>query len=79
MPVGQWFHLEVYLWRASGATGQFALYVDGARALDLTDIETDNTEPGQWYVGNLAIEIEPSTNTLFVDDVTISTVRQGGS
>ena len=79
VPIGQWFHLEVYLRRASDPTGQFTLYLDGNLVLDLTDTATDDTEFGQWYVGNLAVTLGPSGNTLFVDDVTISTVRQGGS
>ncbi len=79
VPIGQWFHLEAYLRRASDTTGQFTLYLDGDQVLDLTDTATDDTEFGQWYVGNLATTIEPTGNTLFVDDVTISMVRQGAS
>ncbi len=77
VPVEQWFHLEVFLRRAADTTGRFTLYVDGAQSLDLDQVATDDSELGQWYVGNLATELQPSANTLFVDDVTISMVRQG--
>jgi len=78
VPIGAWFHLEVYWERAADNTGSFELYVDGALALSLTDLATDDTEIGQWYVGNLAKSLTPRPNTLYVDDVTIALERQGG-
>lgn len=80
VPVGEWFHLEVYWERAKDATGTFALYVDGVEALSLTDLSTDDSDAGaEWYVGNLATEVAPRPNTLYVDDVTISATRRGGN
>ena len=79
VPVGQWFHFEVYLQRSSGTTGRFTLYLNGDQLFDLADVATDDSDFGQWYVGNLATTLEPPTNTVFVDDVTISTVRQGAN
>lgn len=79
VPVGEWFHLEVYWLRSAEATGVFELYVDGVEALSLTNLVTDDSESGEWYVGNLATELQPRPNTLYVDDVTISATRRGGS
>jgi len=77
VPVGQWFHLEVFLRRATDATGAFELYLDGELVFSLAGVATDDSELGQWYVGSLAATITPSPNTLYVDDVTIATERQG--
>jgi hypothetical protein len=79
IPVGEWFHLEVYWERAIAATGVFELYVAGTRALSLTDLVTDDSDRGEWYVGNFATALTPRPNTLYVDDVTISETRQGGN
>lgn len=79
VPVGEWFHLEVYWVRATDPTGTFALYVNGVEALSLTDLITDDSEAGEWYVGSLATELRPQPNTLYVDDVTLSATPRGGS
>lgn len=78
VPVGEWFHLEVHWVRASSPTGTFELYVDGAQALSLTGLVTDDSESGEWYVGSLATELRPRPNTLYVDDVTLSATPRGG-
>jgi hypothetical protein len=72
VPVGSWFHLEVYLKRAADATGQFAVYQDGELALELTDLITDDSSYGQWYLGSFALSLTPADSTLYVDDVSIS-------
>ena len=79
VPVGEWFHLEVYWVRATDPTGTFALYVDGAEVLSLTNLVTDDSEAGEWYVGSLATALTPRPYTLYVDDVTLSATRRGGS
>jgi hypothetical protein len=72
VPIGSWFHLQLYLKRAPDATGEVALYQDGQQLLDLSNLVTDGSSWGQWYVGNLATGLSPSASTLYVDDVTIS-------
>jgi hypothetical protein len=71
IPIGQWFHLEVFLKRASDATGRFAIYQDGANVFELSGVPTDNTAVGQFFVGNLATALVPTDVTVYVDDVTI--------
>lgn len=71
IPIGQWFHLEVYFKRARDTSGQFSLWQDGVLAVNLTSIATDDTDWGQWYVGNLATALLPPSSTVYVDDVTI--------
>lgn len=71
IPIGQWFHLEVYFKRAKDATGEIAMWQDGVMMEHLTGLITDDTDWGQWYVGNLATELVPPASTVYVDDVTI--------
>jgi hypothetical protein len=72
VPIGSWFHLEVYLRRATDGTGQFAVYQDGRTIADASGVATDDSAWGQWFVGNLATALSPPVNTLYVDDVTVS-------
>ena len=75
IPLGAWFHVELYLERAVDATGEVALYQDGRLLLRATDLITDDSRWGQWYVGNLASSLSPAESTLYVDDVSIRTSR----
>jgi hypothetical protein len=75
IPIGSWFHLELYLKRAADATGEVALYQDGQQLVRAENIVTDDSSWGQWYVGNLASALTPSDSTLYVDDVTIRATR----
>jgi hypothetical protein len=71
IPIGEWFHVEVHWKRAPDATGELALYQDGRLVVRMDDRTTDDTEWGQWYVGNLADALMPAGSTIYVDDVTI--------
>jgi hypothetical protein len=73
IPIGTWFHLEVFLKPSAAGAGEISVYVDGNLVLDLSGITTDPTLWGQWYVGNYATSLSPSAATLYVDDVTIET------
>lgn len=75
IPIGAWFHLELYLHRAADATGEVALYQDGEKVLETKNLVTDDTRWGQWYVGNLATGLAPSDSVVYVDDVTIRSTR----
>jgi hypothetical protein len=72
VPVGTWFHLEVFLQRASDAMGRFTLRLDSQVVLDLTALPTDDSLWGQWFVGNYATALSPGVSTAYVDDVTIA-------
>jgi hypothetical protein len=75
VPIGAWFHLELYLQRAADATGEVALYQDGEKVVEIRNIVTDDTRQAQWYIGNLATGLAPAESTLYVDDVTIRSTR----
>ena len=72
VPIGQWFHLEVYFKRAKDTTGELSVWQDGVLVVDFAGIVTDTTDWGQWYVGNLGKRLAPQSSTLYVDDVTMS-------
>jgi hypothetical protein len=71
VPIGAWFHVQLYLQRGEGTAGEIALYLNGQQVFELTDMSTDDSSLGQWFVGNLATDLTPSDVTLYVDDVTI--------
>lgn len=75
IPIGAWFHLEVYLKRAADASGEIAVFQDGATVLHLSGLVTDKSQWGQVYVGNFALYLDPDESTLYVDDITISATR----
>jgi hypothetical protein len=72
IPIGQWFHIEVYFKRAKDATGTLSLLQDGTMAVNLTGLVTDPTDWGQWYVGIFADSLTPPASTIYVDDVSVA-------
>jgi hypothetical protein len=77
MPTERWVHLEFYLKRAADRTGQVALYQDDVELIRVTDVVTDDSgdDFGQWYVGNLALALNPPSTSVYVDDVTVRLSR----
>jgi hypothetical protein len=72
LPIGSWFEVEVVWERSTDRDGRFEVYLDGESGLELNGLITDDTELGQWYVGNLATSLSPLPYTLYVDDIAIS-------
>lgn len=71
IPIGSWFHIEIELERSAQPNGELTVYQDGVVALHLTNLITDDTDWGQWYVGNYARRLVPPLSTVYVDDVSI--------
>jgi hypothetical protein len=71
IPIGSWFHIEIQLERSAQANGEVTVLQDGAVALHLMNLVTDDTDWGQWYVGNYARKLVPELSTVYVDDITI--------
>lgn len=72
VPIGSWTHIVFYLKRAADQTGEVALYQDGAQVVHFANLNTDDTDWGQWYMGNLVTALQPPDSTVYVDDVTIA-------
>ncbi len=79
LPTERWFALDFRLRRASTPVGSVALYLDRQLIIEQSDIITDDSAWGQWYVGNLATDLEPQQSTIYVDDVTIRKELDGAS
>ena len=71
VPIGSWFHIEMFFRRASDETGEITIYQDGTELASTSGLVTDATTFGQWYVGNYSDGITPPTSILYVDDVSI--------
>lgn len=73
IPLDRWFQLEFYLKRSAEPTGAIALFQDGTELVRETDLITDDSRFGQWYVGNWksSLTFATSTITVYVDDVTV--------
>jgi len=72
VPIGRWFRLQIKLVRSAQNAGEVIVLQDGVVALHLTDLITDDTTWGQWYVGNYVRALVPASSTVYVDDITIS-------
>jgi len=72
IPIDKWFHVEFQLTRSAQANGAVILRQDGEIVYQKTNLITDDTEAGEWYVGNFAKTLVPALSTVYVDDVTIS-------
>jgi hypothetical protein len=71
LPLDTWFHIEIQIIRSAQANGQVTVLQNGVLAMQVTNTITDDTDWGQWYVGNYAREIVPTLSKVYVDDVTI--------
>ncbi len=71
VPLGSWFHIELFLERAADESGEVTLYQDGERLLSATSLMTDDSTFAQWYVGNYSDGMTPPASTVYVDDISI--------
>ena len=74
VPIGEWFHVEFRLRRATNPTGAVALYQDGVLLQAMSGIVTDRYEFHEWYLGNWGDNLIPSESTVYVDEATIRPV-----
>jgi len=72
IPIGSWFHIELFLKRATDGSGKIALYQDGVLLFEKMNLKSDASKITQWYVGDLADTPTPPESSLYVDDVSIS-------
>jgi hypothetical protein len=76
VPVGRWFHLEVYLRQSAVFDGRVTVWQDGIELWDLVGVKTRYEDGDQrWTVNNYSDALTPSPATLYVDDATIAINR----
>ena len=80
LPVGRWFHLEVF-YKQSGkneTNGRITVWQDGVLILSANNVKTILVEKVMWGIGNYTDHvtqgINPGTATIYYDDATVSTV-----
>jgi len=75
VPMGSWFHIELFLKRRADATGEIALYQDDEELFHQRNLKSEASKFTQWYVGDYALGATPADSHLYVDDVSISAAR----
>ncbi len=79
LPVGRWFHVEVFYEQSNGelANGSLSVWQDGQLILKAANVKTVLTGNLVWGVGNYTDHITggeaPGSATIFFDDGTIAT------
>ncbi|MCP4149047.1 MAG: hypothetical protein GY757_14965, partial [bacterium] len=81
VPVGQWFHLEVYLKQSEAYNGQIAVWQDGVEIYNMNKVKTKYPDSWQeWSVNTYTDHtdgVTPRFFTMYVDDAVVSTSRLG--
>ena len=80
IPIGRWFHLEMFLRQSDGYDGRVTVWQDGVQLWDFKDVKTQY--PGGnslWSVNNYGDGLisTSSSTTIYVDDARISRTRVG--
>jgi len=79
VPFGRWFHIQLFLKRATDATGEIALYQDETLLFERKNLRSDASKFTQWYVGDYAEDATPADSSLYVDDVSIRATLSSAS
>jgi hypothetical protein len=79
VPVATWVHFEVFLRKASGATGEVAVWQDETMILESQNVVTAQTDWVQWDAGGSSDDVAPPAALVYVDDAAISLSRLGTS
>lgn len=77
VPIGQWVHFEMFMRKATDATGRVTVWQDGVLILDIDRVVTGETPWMQWSVGAALEDIELPVAVVYVDDAAISLSRVG--
>ena len=76
LPIGQWVHVEAFLFQSAAAAGLFTLWQDGLKILEVSGIQTRYADGDQrWSLGQSSDGLTPDIGTVYFDDVVISRTR----
>jgi hypothetical protein len=76
VPVGRWFQVEAFYRNAPDANGRLSVWLDGRLVADIAKPTGASGWVG-WRVGNMGLNLDPKTVTLYLDDCALSRVRVG--
>ena len=78
VPVGKWFHVELYLKQSSEYAGRLTVWQDGVQIYDMNDVKTKYpTGDNRWSINAYGAGISPMPFKVYVDDAVVSTSRLG--
>ena len=78
IPVGRWFHVEVYYKSAGDNSGAITVWQDGVEIFDVQNVQTRYPNGDtQWALTNYTSRISPDPATIYLDDAAISRSRLG--
>jgi Polysaccharide lyase len=77
VPIGDWFHVEMFVDATPDPTGSVAVWQDGVRVLGVDNIATAPSDFLLFGVGNIATAIMPTLATIEIDDAAVSLERLG--
>jgi hypothetical protein len=76
VPVGKWFQVEAFYRNANDQTGRLVFWLDGRQVVDWTG-PTAPTPWVAWDATSVAIDLNPPTSIIHIDDCAISRSRVG--
>jgi hypothetical protein len=78
IPLDKWFHIEAFYHRSKNTSGKVIVWQDDDEIFNVNGNPTTLSDyPIYWSVNNYASNIQPNPCTIFVDDVSISTLPVG--
>jgi hypothetical protein len=76
VPVGQWFHIEVFHRTGTDDSGHLTVWQDGELTFDVNGTNSQ-TNWAEWMTGGVVDGLTTDASQLYIDDAAISTRRLG--
>ena len=77
-PIGEWFHLEVFLRQSESYSGRVTVWQDGVQLWDMNNVKTRYPNADQrWSINSYSDRLSGNAGTIYVDDARISRNRVG--
>jgi hypothetical protein len=77
VPLDAWVQFEVFLSKATGATGEVSVWQNGSLILQRSGVATVPNEWLQWDAGGASTNVLPTPAYVYMDDAAISLIRLG--
>lgn len=76
VPVGRWFHIEVFHRTGTDETGEVDVWQDGELTFHVTG-KNSETDYAEWMIGGVVDALTTDASQLYIDDAAISRRRLG--
>jgi hypothetical protein len=77
VPLDAWVQFEVFLSKATGATGEVTVWQDGTLILQRSGVATVSNDWLQWVAGGASTDVLPTPAYVYMDDAAISLIQLG--